>query len=127
MEMRILIGDDAPFIREIIRNILSTTKLQILPDACDGAEVIEKAFLHKPDLIFLDLSMPKKNGLDACEEILQALPQTKIVIISSLHDESIIQKAIAIGCIDFIKKPFEVADILSVLKHLSTDAEVVNG
>lgn len=127
MEMKILIGDDAPFIREVIRNILASERVTILPDACDGEEVVILAKRYKPELIFLDLSMPKKNGLEACEEILQALPNTKIVVISSLHDESVIQKAIAIGCIDYIKKPFEVSDILSIIKQLHSKAEVVNG
>ncbi|MCB0349168.1 MAG: response regulator [Bdellovibrionales bacterium] len=125
--MRILIGDDAPFIREVIRNILMDQSVQFLPDACDGEEVVTLAKRHKPDLIFLDLSMPKKNGITACEEILQVLPDTKIVIVSSLHDESLVQKAIEIGCVDYIKKPFEVTDILSVLKHIHKAAEVVNG
>ncbi len=127
MEMRILIGDDAPFIREVIRNILTDEGVQFLPDACDGEEVVALAKRHKPDLIFMDLSMPKKNGIQACEEILQELPNTKIVIVSSMHDESLMQRAIEIGCVDYIKKPFEVTDILSVLKHVHKKAKVVNG
>jgi two-component system chemotaxis response regulator CheY len=127
MEMKILIGDDAPFIREVIRNILASERVIVLPDACDGEEVVIMAKRYKPDIIFLDLSMPKKNGLEACEEILQALPKTKIIVVSSLHDESIVEKAISLGCIDYIKKPFEVSDILSIIKQLHSNSEVVNG
>ncbi len=125
--MKILIGDDAPFIREVIRNILASERVIVLPDACDGEEVVIMAKRYKPDIIFLDLSMPKKNGLEACEEILQALPKTKIIVVSSLHDESIVEKAISLGCIDYIKKPFEVSDILSIIKQLHSNSEVVNG
>tara|TARA_B100001248_G_C27395630_1_gene465355 strand:- start:3798 stop:4184 length:387 start_codon:yes stop_codon:yes gene_type:complete len=127
MSKKILIADDAPYIREIIRNILSEENITFLPDACDGAEVVDLALKHQPDLIFMDLALPKKSGIDASAEILENLDHVRIVAISSLHDSYMIQAALEAGCVDFIKKPFQVEDILQAVNYSEKSEKVASG
>jgi len=121
--MKILIADDAPYIREIIKNILSDEEVDFVEDACNGEEAVEYARKFRPDFIFMDIALPFKSGIEACAEILEFLDHVKIVAISSLHDPDMIQKALEAGCSDFIKKPFSVEDILQAVKQAEQSAE----
>lgn len=127
MGLRILIADDAPYIREIIRNILSDEDVIFLEDARDGQEAVDIALKEKPDFVFMDLALPKMSGIDASVAILEALPDIRIVAISSLHEPHMIQKALEGGCHDFIKKPFSVEEIIQAVKYQRKDKEVANG
>jgi two-component system chemotaxis response regulator CheY len=128
MKLKVLIADDAPFIREIIRNILEEEAVDILPDACDGQEVIRIAQELHPHIIFMDLVMPHKNGIDATEEILSKQPNVKIIAISSMHSPDLVQKALQAGCVDFINKPFQLEEIQNIIRQMIRPKnEVANG
>lgn len=123
MALKILIADDAPYIREIIKNILSDEQVEFLTDATNGEEAVSFALKHQPDFIFMDLALPLKSGIDATHEILENLDNVWIVAISSLHDAHMVQKALEAGCSDFIKKPFSVEDILQAIKQSENKQE----
>lgn len=128
MALKILIADDAPYIREIIKNILCDEQVEFIRDAGDGEEAVEHARKWRPDFIFMDLALPKKSGVEAAVEILEFLDCVKIVAISSLHDPHMIQNALEAGCSDFIKKPFSVQDILQAVKQdEAEDGRAANG
>lgn len=79
----------------------------MIAEAYDGAEAVEKALSEKPDVILMDMVMPKKNGLEATREILSKLPDLRIIACSTESHETIVMQAIAAGCCDFISKPFK--------------------
>jgi two-component system, OmpR family, alkaline phosphatase synthesis response regulator PhoP len=103
---KVLIADDEPDILEILKYNLSNEGYEVVT-AKDGDEAIEKAKLTKPDLIVLDMMMPKKNGVQVCE-ILRAKPdfkQTLIIFLTAMSDEGTQIKGLETGADDYINKP----------------------
>lgn len=135
MKCRILIVDDAPFIRDIIKHHLHKEKNFIIEEASNGNEAILKAQTFKPELILMDLALPEKNGLVASREILAHNKQIKIIALSSLQNEKVINECLDVGCVSFLAKPFDKNSLLkeidSVIKNTfsssNSSGEVVNG
>jgi two-component system chemotaxis response regulator CheY len=119
MGKRVMIVDDAAFIREVLAEILVKRGFELVAEAVDGEEAVQKAIQLKPDTIIMDIVMPVKSGLQAAKEILALLPQTKIVACSTEGNETMVLKAIEVGCVDFLIKPFKVDDIDRVMKKIS--------
>lgn len=113
--MKILVVDDAGFIRELLSGILISSGYSVI-EARNGVEVVEQYRIFKPDIVIMDLVMPEKNGLQATEEILNEYPSAKIIACSTVDDELMVQKAKETGCQGFIKKPFTRADVLNALE-----------
>lgn len=117
MSIRLLVADDAPFIREIIRHATDKVGMVVVAEAVNGEEAVRLMDVHKPDVVLMDMVMPEKNGVDATKEIMEAFPQAKVIGFSTLDTNEIKQKAMAAGCIDFIVKPFEVGDLLTSISN----------
>ena len=84
---RIIIADDHELVREVMRSMLnSEPDLQIIDEAKDGQETIELCRLQRPDLVLMDVGMPKVNGLKATQMIKEELPTTKVLIVSAYED-----------------------------------------
>ena len=116
---RVLIADDEPDILEIIQYNLSQEDYQVFT-AKDGAEAIDKARLYKPDLIILDVMMPKKSGIEVCE-YLRSQPEfqdTMIIILTALNDETSHIKGLESGADDYIAKPISPRVLLSRVNAL---------
>lgn len=120
MNKKILLVDDAPFIREILLHLLGSMELEVVGEASNGEEAIEMAIKTEPDLIFMDLVMPKMNGIDATKEILNKLPRTKIIVCSTVDQEAMVVKALEAGCADYLTKPFNADDIRKAIARVST-------
>lgn len=118
MNYSVMIVDDTPFVVEILRRILLETPYDLVAEAKDGEEAVRIARQVKPDIVLMDLIMPKKNGIEATRQIIQELPQTQVIAISTADQESIVTKAIEAGCSQFISKPFEKKDILRALERI---------
>ena len=116
MTLKILIADDSEFMRNIIRNILIKQGINEIYDAKDGVECVKKYNENKPDLIFLDIMMPNKSGLEALKEIKKQDPQAKVVIISSLQKQKDFDEK-KFGVSGYISKPFEEQDIIKAIKN----------
>ena len=100
-KIRVLIVDDSSIMREAIRSILnSDPSLEVIGMAQDGREAVSKTTALKPDVITMDLNMPKMSGLEAVEKIMDILP-TPIIIVSSM-DVNVIIKALGVGAMDFV-------------------------
>lgn len=106
MGIKLVIVDDAPFIREVIRNIFLKTDIEVVGEAEDGVEAIEVVTKLAPDVVLMDIVMPRKSGIDATQEILAQLPATKIVACSTADQETVLLKALEVGCCSFLVKPF---------------------
>jgi two-component system chemotaxis response regulator CheY len=118
MPKRVLIVDDAVFMRNMIRDIFSSGGYEVVGEAAHGIEAIEKYRTLKPDLTTMDIVMPYKSGIEATREIVRGDPKAVVVICSALGQESLVMEAIEAGAADFIVKPFRAEDVLTVVKKV---------
>lgn len=112
----IMIADDSDAIRLVLKDILEIGKHSVVAEAVNGEEAIDLYFKTSPDLLLLDLAMPKKDGLSVLKEILEKDSKAKIVLITASDDQKIINQCIQIGASSCISKPF---DFNSVLKQIN--------
>lgn len=116
----ILLADDLAFIKMVQKEILGKHGYQVVGEATDGIEVIEKYKKLKPDVVIMDITMPRMDGLNALKAIKQIDPAARIIVCSALGQQRLIIDAIKMGAKDFIVKPFEpnrfVAAIQKALK-----------
>lgn len=103
---RILVVDDAKFMRTLVRDALVPRGHEIVGEAENGNIAIEMYKKLKPDLVTMDITMREKDGIQAAEEILQLDPQAKIIMVTALGQENLLTKAIKLGVKDFVVKPF---------------------
>lgn len=114
---RVLIVDDAVFMRRMLREILSEGGFDVVGEAADGNEALEQARLLKPELITMDVVMPDRNGVAATRDIIAEFPATKVVMVSAMGQESMILEALEAGACDYIVKPFRKEEVVETLKR----------
>ncbi|MDA3845030.1 MAG: response regulator [Vallitaleaceae bacterium] len=115
---RVLIVDDAAFMRTSIRKMLEPHEYSIVGEAENGEQAIEQYKKLKPDIVTMDITMPVMNGLEATKAILVEDPNATIVMISALGQETYVKEAIIMGAKNFIVKPFKSETVLKVLSAL---------
>ena len=123
MRIRLLLVDDAPFIHEVLHHLFDRSGIEVVGDAYDGFEAVELAEELKPDVVLMDIVMPKKSGLEASVEILKILPDTKIIACSTVDSENLVSRALEAGCCDFVRKPFTGQGLVEVIKKSHSSAE----
>lgn len=106
LKKRIAIVDDAPFIREILRNIAIGERWLVVGEAETGLAAIEMVKAQRPAVIIMDLVLPEMNGVETAEKILMMFPRTKIIASSTVDQESILLEAIEVGCCSYVTKPY---------------------
>jgi two-component system chemotaxis response regulator CheY len=104
---RILVVDDAAFMRKMVSDALAKGGHEVVGEAGNGVEAISQFQALKPDLVTLDITMPEKDGLAALADIRAADPSAKVVMCSALGQESKVLEAIKLGAKDFVVKPFQ--------------------
>ena len=123
MSLRIVIADDAAFIREIIQQVCEKKGWQIVGEADNGIEAVEVALREKPDIVIMDLIMPHKSGIDATKEILEAVPDMTIIACSTVDEPNLIMRALDAGCVNYITKPFEAKQLIDVMSSAHARAK----
>lgn len=118
MAARILIVDDAIFMRNMLRNIFVESGFEIAGEASNGEEAVEKYKSLSPDMTTMDIVMPVKNGIEALKDIIRIDQDAKVVICSALGQESLVIEAIEAGAKDFIIKPFKPARVIDVAQRV---------
>ena len=118
MSKRVVIADDAAFMREMLSEILTSAGCEIVAQVGDGTEAIAAFREHSPDLITLDIVMPAKNGLEALREIRQADPNACVVMCSALGQETLVTEAMQAGAADYVVKPFQPDQVTAVLDRV---------
>lgn len=116
--LRILIADDAPDIRLLLRMYLTDTRLEVIGEATNGAEAVELAGSEKPDAVILDLAMPVMDGLEAIPLIKEASPGTKIVVLSGFDADKMAERALGLGAETYLQKGVALGDIGQMLWNL---------
>lgn len=111
----ILIGDDSILARKQLKDVVISFGGTNILEANNGEVAVKLALEHKPDLIFLDLVMPVKDGITAIQEIKASFPEANIVVVSSVGTQAQLKKALESGASDFVQKPFNVSLIKSIL------------
>ena len=116
-EAKILIGDDSILARKQLKDIIAQYVGTTFVEAANGQEAIDKFKSDKPDIVFLDIVMPVKDGIAAVKEIRESDPKAVIIIVSSVGTQAQLKNAIEAGAKDFIQKPLNVEQIERVLKN----------
>ena len=125
--VNILICDDSLFMRKVLRDILESGGYKVVGESMDGEDVINKIRLLKPDLVTIDLTMPKMTGLSALDIIAKEFPKLIIVVISALGQPQIIREALAKGADDFIIKPITKLKLLYMVDKILRTSKKANG
>lgn len=118
MGVKILIADDALFMRNLLREILEKTGYQVVGEATNGQEAVQLYKELHPDLVTMDIVMPLKSGIEALQEIVQVDPGAQVVMCSALGQESLVLEAVQAGAKDFIVKPFKEERVLDVVRRV---------
>jgi len=116
MEIKLVIVDDAPFIREVLRHIFLGTEVSIVGEAHDGAQAVQVTALTNPDVILMDIVMPRLSGIEATAAILKARPQTRIIACSTVDQNSMVLRALDAGCCNYVTKPFKAEAVLKAVR-----------
>ncbi len=119
MLKNILVVDDTAFMRMVLKNILNQNGYNIVGEAGDGADAIEKCEELVPDIVFMDITMPEVDGITATKKILSSYPDTKIIICSAMGQKKMVMEALDLGAVDFIVKPFEADRVLDALDKVA--------
>jgi len=115
---RIMIVDDAGIIRAILKKYLTHGGHEIVCEASNGMEAIERYIENKPDIVTMDISMPDMSGISAVEKILQHDPKAKIIMISAITQKDTVLKAIQAGAVHFIIKPVNEEKAMKVIEEV---------
>lgn len=112
---RVLVADDASFMRQMIRDIIEPEGYEVVGEASDGVEVVEKFKQLQPDVVMMDIVMPKRSGIDAVKAIMELDAGARVVMCSALGQEALVMEAIQAGAKDFIVKPFKPDSVVATL------------
>jgi two-component system chemotaxis response regulator CheY len=115
---RILVADDASFMRQMIREIVEDDGHEVVGEASDGVEAVEEFRRLHPDVVTMDIVMPKRSGIDAVKGIIELDPGACVVMCSALGQETLVSEALQAGARDFIVKPFNPDGVLATIQKV---------
>lgn len=107
MDKKIMIVDDAAFMRMMIKDTLSKSGYTNIIEAADGEIACSKYVEEKPDLVIMDITMPNKTGIEALRDIKAYDPNARVIMCSAMGQEAMVAQSIELGALDFIVKPFK--------------------
>lgn len=116
MSNKVLIVDDAAFMRMMIKEILTKNGFTVVGEASDGAQAVEKYKELGPDLVTMDITMPEMDGITALKEIRKTDPNARIIMCSAMGQQAMVIDAIQAGAKDFIVKPFQADRVIEAIK-----------
>lgn len=115
MGAKVLIVDDAAFMRMMLKDILVKNGFEVVGEAENGKIAVEKFNEVKPDVVTMDITMPEMDGITAVKEIKKTHPGAKVVMVSAMGQQAMVIEAIQAGAADFIVKPFQPDRVLEAL------------
>ncbi|MBI4743703.1 MAG: response regulator [Actinobacteria bacterium] len=124
MSIRVLIVDDAAFMRMMLKDILTKAGYEIVGEAASGLEAVERFKEVKPDLITMDITMPEMDGIEAVRNIRKIDSEVKILMVSAMGQQKLIIESLEAGANDFIVKPFQPAKVIEIIEKVLSRAKV---
>ena len=118
MSSTVLICDDAIFMRTMIGDILRQAGFEVVGEAENGQQAVEKYRELRPDFVTMDIVMPDMGGIDAVREIIREDPQAKILMCSAMGQQALVIEAIQAGARDFVVKPFQPSRVLEAVQRV---------
>ncbi|OOM74131.1 chemotaxis protein CheY [Clostridium puniceum] len=112
---KVLVVDDAAFMRLSLKTILERNGFEVIGEAVNGKDAIQKFKILKPDIVTMDITMPEMDGIQALSEIIKSDPKANVMMLSAMGQESRIREAITLGAKGFIIKPFKEENLLKAL------------
>lgn len=120
MTIRILVADDHPVVRHGLKTLLSSRpEWEVVDEAADGIEALEKASALEPDVVVLDITMPRMDGLEACRRIRKSVPTSEILIVTQHDSSHMHQAAVSAGARGYVVKSNAVRDLLEAVEAVS--------
>jgi DNA-binding NarL/FixJ family response regulator len=117
--IRVLVADDHTIVRQGLVGILKgSADIEVVGEAGDGAEAVEKATKLKPDVVVLDVSMPHLNGIEAARRIREALPGTRVLVLTMHDDEEYVLKMVRAGASGYLLKDSAASELLAAIRAL---------
>lgn len=117
---RILIADDAMFMRATMKMLLEKNGFEVVGEAENGAIAVKKYMELKPDIVMLDITMPEMTGIQALQLITKFDPKAKVIMVSAMGQENMIRESVMFGATSFIVKPFKEERIIQTLNQILT-------
>jgi len=118
MGINILIADDLQFIKLVLRDLVEKAGFRVVGEASNGEEAVELFQDKRPDVVLMDITMPKMDGLTALKKILKIDPGANIIMCSALGQQTLIVQALQMGAKDFIVKPFRPERVINAIKKI---------
>lgn len=115
---KVLICDDATFMRNVLKDLLTNAGFDVIGEASNGNEAVAMFKTLKPDVVTMDITMPEKDGIAAVREIIAIEPRAKIVMCSAMGQKVMVLDAIKAGAKDFIVKPFEKERVIEIMQKI---------
>ena len=113
--VRVMIADDSDDMRQALGSVIQMGNHELVAEASDGMEAMEKFMTTNPDVLLLDVTMPKKDGLTVLKEIIMSKPNAKIIMLTGNEDLLTIHKSSADGAQAYLMKPFDIKDVLDAI------------
>ena len=125
--IRVLLADDHDIVRQGLKSVLrGHADFNVVAGARDGEEAVRLAKREQPDLVVLDVRMPKLGGIEACREIRSALPQTYVLMLTSYSDEAAVMSAILAGASGFMLKEVNTADLIDAMRTVAAGGKTLD-
>ena len=118
MAKRVLVCDDAAFMRMMIKDILTKNGYAVVGEAENGIKAVEKYNETKPDLVLMDITMPEMDGIQALKKIKEGDPGAMVIMCSAMGQQAMVIESIQSGAKDFIVKPFQADRVLEAVKKV---------
>lgn len=118
-EISVMICDDSMFARKKMKDFILSLGVAACYEAADGEQAVENYKEYKPSIVFMDIVMPKKTGIDAVKEIIEFDPDAKIVMASSVGTQNHLKEAINAGAFEFLQKPISNDQISKLIEMIA--------
>lgn len=119
-KLRLLLGDDHPLVRHGLRKVLEEQReWEVVSEVGDGREAVRQAIAHKPDVAILDVAMPLLNGIDAAQQIVRRVPETRILMLSMHADEAYVMRAVQAGATGYMVKDAAGKELLTAIESVA--------
>lgn len=122
MALRVMIVDDALFMRNMLKDICIRAGFEVVVEADNGETAVELYREHRPGLVTMDIVMPRRSGIEALQDIMAEDPQARVVMVSALGQDSLVLEAVEAGARDFIVKPFKEDKVVDVIRRVTAVA-----